>query len=162
MPEDPTEQPDLDPTPTVRRRVRRVVHGRGASITEVEAPQRARVRSTAEDTGRPVAPGADAAAGDAAAGDTAAGDAEDAAAELAAEAVLLDAHGQVIDPAAARGTAPVPVDVDPEAALVLAASVRDYLIGVDREGPDEESTLRRRSRLRDALAAFEARLVPRG
>ncbi len=147
------EQPDPTPEPrpgeragTARQRVRRVVRG-GGGVTEVEGPQRARVRSSAEDTARPAhgEPGSE---------------------PLGEDAILLDARGQEIDPATAQGGQPLPPgvvgEVDVPASLALAEAVREYLAHVDREGPEDETTLRRRSRLRDTLAWFDQVAGPEG
>lgn len=145
------EQPDATPEPRpgeragpARQRVRRVVRGDGG-ITEVEGPQRARVRSSAEDTARPAhgEPGPE---------------------PFGEDAVLLDARGQQLDPATARGGQPLPPgvvgEVDVPASLALAEAVREYLAHVDRDGPEDETTLRRRSRLRDTLAWFDQVVGP--
>lgn len=134
MPDDDADQ--ADGTGTVRRRVRRVVRGGGRAITEVEGPQRARVRSNAEDTARPAPPAPF-------------DDADD-------DTALLDASGRQVDAATARSGRPLPPgslgDDAPPPIVALAEAVRDYLDAVDRDGSDAAAALRRRSRLRDTLA----------
>lgn len=148
---DPTPDPTTEPRPgeragTARQRVRRVVRG-GGGVTEVEGPQRARVRSSAEDTARPA-------------------HAEPGPEPFGDDAVLLDARGQQLDPATARGGQPLPPGVTAEgdisASRALAEAARAYLEHVDREGPEDETTLRRRSRLRDTLAWFDQVAGPGG
>lgn len=142
-----------DPTPearpgeragTARQRVRRVVRG-GGGVTEVEGPQRARVRSSAQDTARPA-------------------HTEPGPVPFGGDAVLLDARGQQLDPATARGGQPLPPGVtgegDVSASRALAEAARAYLAQVDREGPEDETTLRSRSRLRDTLAWFDQVVGP--